>query len=211
MPYNRIAFSLQGALGSLIRRPLPSMIICGAYNIRLSRSASSVPSIRIIIHPYNSTSLPKIRILRCMVHVSFSMTGLKVNLCRVKSLLHFWQVRTLIDGQRQMRPGGKVLAPGGSSADLHTDQIRAGQVSSYSTAASNEPPAMPRTSEGAVSIEAKLQKPSDGQSAPDHRTGRSHGDQERETAVPHVTITTHPETSGKGESPRPKRMVILAQ
>ena len=109
-----------------------------------------------------------------------------------------------------MSSGGKVLAPGGSSADLHSDQIRAGQVSSYSTAASNEPPAMPRTSEGAVSIEAKLQKPSDGQSAPGHRTGRSHGDQGVVAAVPQVTLTTHPETSGKGESTRPMRIVILA-
>ena len=80
------------------------------------------------------------------------MTDSRVIAVLGKHLLHLWQVRTLIDGQRQLRPEGKVLAPGGSGADLQSDQIGAGQAPSYSTVAPTKPPAMPRTSEGAVSI-----------------------------------------------------------
>ena len=118
-------------------------------------------------------------------------------------------MRTLIDGQRQLRPEGKVLAPGGSSADLHVDQIRAGQASSYSAVAPTEAPAMPRTSEGAVSIEAKLQKSLDVQPASGHRTGLTHGALPGiVTAVPHVTITTHSSTAKQGESNCPKQSFV---
>ena len=63
------------------------------------------------------------------------------------------QVRSLINGQRQM--GGKTLMPGGSSVELHSEQIKAGQNPGFSNIAPSEPPAKPRTSEGAISIEAR--------------------------------------------------------
>ncbi len=114
-------------------------------------------------------------------------------------------MRNLIDGQRQLRPDGKVLAPGGSSADLHADQIGAGQAPHYTMLAPGEPPAMPRTSEGAVSIEAKLGKAFDAQALAAHAAGLSPaGLQEviavpgEVVAVPHVTITAHSANIDKG-------------
>lgn len=114
----------------------------------------------------------------------------------------YWQVRSLIDGQRQLRPDRKVLAPGRSSADLHTDQIGAGQIPHNSMLAPAEPPTMPRTSEGAVSIEAKLGRSCEGQTPAGPTIGPSKGGLQEVTAVPHVTITLHSATTRKGENRR---------
>ncbi|CAL5228811.1 g12011 [Coccomyxa viridis] len=109
------------------------------------------------------------------------------------------QVRNLIDGQRQLRPVEKVLAPGGSSADLHADEIPAGQAPHYTMQAPGEPPGMPRTSEGAVSIEAKLGKSLGSQGLAGHAAGVKDGGLQEVLAGPHVTITAHSATIGQGE------------
>ena len=129
---------------------------------------------------------------------------------RDKPILHR-QVRSLIDGQRQLRPDRKVLAPGGSSADLHTDQIGAGQIPHYSMLAPGEPPAqaMPRTSEGAVSVEAKLGKSYEVQTPAGHTTGLSHVALPEVTAVSHVTIIAHSAATKKGESVCPDESDIV--
>ena len=115
-----------------------------------------------------------------------------------KSALVCWQVRNLIDGQRQLRPVEKVLAPGGSSADLHADEIPAGQAPHYTMQAPGEPPGMPRTSEGAVSIEAKLGKSLGSQGLAGHAAGVKDGGLQEVLAGPHVTITAHSATIGQG-------------
>ena len=125
------------------------------------------------------------------------------------------QVRNLIEGQRRLHPGGKVLAPGGSSAEVHADQIMAGEAQPCGVPAPAEPAAMPRTSEGAISIGAKLGKPFEGQALPSHRegepgTGPSHVKLQETALLPQVTILASSTGKEKGEYPGNKQMLMAS-
>ena len=108
------------------------------------------------------------------------------------------QVRSLIEGQRQLNPNRKALMPSGSSANLHPEQIKAGLASSSSLAAAAEPPSKPRVSEGAISIEAKQGKSMDGRSGPGHGSRPSSEALLGNAGLPHVTIKASAANPEKG-------------
>ena len=94
----------------------------------------------------------------------------------------------------------------GSSEDLHAEQIQAGQLptsrylGTYSTLTPSEPPAKPRVSEGAVSVEAKHGKSLDGRAQPGQMSNLSQdGGLQKSTAIPHVTIIANSSIPEKGE------------
>lgn len=119
------------------------------------------------------------------------------------------QVRSLINGQRQM--GGKTLMPGGSSLELHSEQIKAGQNTGFSTMAPSEPPTKPRTSEGAISIEARTGVSLDVKAllVPGHRPDFSQDRLLESAGMPHVTnVAESAEAEDRGQSSSPG-MVFL--
>ena len=114
------------------------------------------------------------------------------------------QVRSLINGQRQM--GGKALMPGGSSVELHSEQIQAGQNPGFSRLAPSEPPAKPRTSEGAISIEARTGVSLDVKASlvAGHRPDFSQDRLLESGGMPHVTmIAESAEAEDRGPSLSP--------
>ena len=108
------------------------------------------------------------------------------------------QVRSLIEGQRQLNPNRKILVVSGSSANMHSDQIKAGLASSSSLAAAAEPPSKPRVSEGAISIEAKQGKSMDGRSGPGEGSRPSSEQLLDSAGLPNVTIIASAATPEKG-------------
>lgn len=125
----------------------------------------------------------------------------------------------MIETQRHLHPiPRKALMPGasGSSEDLHAEQIQASQLptsrylGTYSTLAPSEPPAKPRLSEGAISIEAKHGKSVDGRALPGHMSNLSQdGVLQNSTAIPHVTIIANSSIPEKGQIPRRKQEHVM--